>query len=135
METERPRLLLGCIHLRDLSDVSLLLVSGLSATTANLDWSIRLRQIPKYKIAAPPPELATHFPEDKFLKAQQYGAAKARFSIVSGLINQLLDTAFLVLDVYPKTWILAGTILARFGYDESYEVSPIILVSEMEVRI
>ncbi|KAG8994527.1 hypothetical protein FRB94_009824 [Tulasnella sp. JGI-2019a] len=81
------------------------------------------RQFSMYKISAPPPELVEHFPSDKFLKGQKYGAAKARFSIVSGFINQIIETAFIHFDIYAMTWALAGSILQRFGFHGNYEIS------------
>ncbi|KAG8849646.1 hypothetical protein FRB96_000672 [Tulasnella sp. 330] len=82
---------------------------------------LTFRQYSNYKIAAPPPELVEHFPEDKFLKGQKYGAAKAKFSVISGFVNQIIETAFIYYDIYPMTWALAGGVLSRLGYHGNYE--------------
>lgn len=82
----------------------------------------RYRQYPNYSKPKPPPELAAHFPDDKFKEGQKYGASKAKFSAFSLLYNQIIESAVIVFDVYPKFWTLAGVLLAKFGYDSSYEV-------------
>lgn len=52
---------------------------------------------------------------ETFDKSQAYGRAKAKFSFVSGLFNQLKSIAVLYFNVYPIVWGVAGTILARYA--------------------
>ncbi|KAG8908271.1 hypothetical protein FRB99_007804 [Tulasnella sp. 403] len=82
-----------------------------------------LRQYPNYSRPAPPPELAEHFPPEKFAQGQKYGASKAKFSAFSLFFEQVFGTALIWFDVYPKTWKIAGDILAKAGYSQSYEIT------------
>lgn len=57
-----------------------------------------------------------------FASSQRYGRDKARFSFVSGIIRQLLDSALIHYGVYATAWTLAGKATAHFGYGPEYEV-------------
>jgi STE24 endopeptidase len=46
---------------------------------------------------------------------QAYGRAKAKFSFISGLFNQIKSLAVLQLNVYPLVWAVAGSLLARYA--------------------
>ena len=46
---------------------------------------------------------------------QAYGRAKAKYGLVSGLIGQIQNTAFIYYDVLPKLWSLTGSWLLRFA--------------------
>lgn len=88
----------------------------------------RLRQYPLYSKTAPPAELSAHIDSATFAKSQQYGRDKARFSIISGLIHQVLDTVGLHFGIYAFAWESAGHVIARFGYGPEYEVRLVVTV-------
>ncbi|KIJ40265.1 hypothetical protein M422DRAFT_32316 [Sphaerobolus stellatus SS14] len=81
-----------------------------------------LRQYPNYSKTKPPPALANHFTADVFAKSQNYGRDKAKFSLVSGIYSQLLETAILFFGGYAWAWGAAGSVLAYFGYGPEYEI-------------
>ena len=83
----------------------------------------RLRQFPLYSKDEPPAILAAHITPEVFKKSQQYGRDKAKFSLVSGLYKQCLDSAILQLGFYAWSWSVAGKILLNAGYGPEYEVS------------
>lgn len=64
---------------------------------------------------APPAVLAKEVTPDTFAKSQRYGRAKALFSIVDGLWDQIQNVALLHFDVLPKVWSLTGDWLLRFA--------------------
>ncbi|KAI5121524.1 hypothetical protein M0805_002584 [Coniferiporia weirii] len=80
------------------------------------------RQYPLYSKDAPPVELAPHIDAVAFSNSQRYGRDKARFSFVSGLIRQLLDSALIHVGMYATAWTLAGRATAHFGYGPQYEI-------------
>jgi STE24 endopeptidase len=85
----------------------------------------RLRQYPLYSKLAPPSVLAEHFKIDVFEKSQKYGKHKAKFSIVSGLYKQVIDTLQLASGVYyPWAWSASGQLLGLAGYGPEYLVCP-----------
>ncbi|KAH8111655.1 peptidase family M48-domain-containing protein [Phellopilus nigrolimitatus] len=67
-------------------------------------------------------ELAPHIEATAFANSQVYGRDKARFSFVSGLFRQALDSAMIHFGVYAWAWALAGSTIARFGYGPQYEI-------------
>ncbi|KAI0298335.1 metalloendopeptidase [Multifurca ochricompacta] len=82
-----------------------------------------LRQYPLYSKPAPPAVLADHFSPEVFNKSQKYGKHKAKFSIVSGLYKQFIDTLQLASGVYyPWVWTVSGQLLGRAGYGPEYLV-------------
>lgn len=56
-----------------------------------------------------------HLPLADVNVLQEYGRAKAKFSFVSGLFNQVKSLAVLYFNVYPLVWGAAGTVLARYA--------------------
>ena len=85
----------------------------------------RLRQYPLYSKPAPPSVLAEHFSIEVFEKSQKYGKHKAKFSIVSGLYKQVIDTLQLASGVYyPWAWSASGRLLGLAGYGPEYLVCP-----------
>lgn len=84
-----------------------------------------VRQYPLYNKTEPPAVLAAHFgPEtDTFQKSQKYGKDKAKFSIISGLYKQCIDSAMLQYGFYAWAWATGGRIMTSFGYGGDYEVS------------
>lgn len=93
--------------------------------------SLRLRQYPLYSKTEPPAALAGHFKPEVFAKSQAYGRDKARFSLVSGIFKQCLDSALLHYGLYAWTWSLAGTTIAKLGYTPEYEVRTNVLTHVM----
>lgn len=75
-----------------------------------------------YSKQSPPDALAHKFSSNVFEKSQVYGRDKARFSLISSAYDQTLEVLFLYYDAQAWAWTLAGSILARYGY-EDYEVS------------
>ncbi|KAI9438345.1 peptidase family M48-domain-containing protein [Lactarius indigo] len=87
-----------------------------------------LRQYPLYSKPAPPSVLAEHFAPDVFEKSQKYGKHKAKFSIVSGLYKQVIDTLQLASGVYyPWAWSASGRLLGLAGYGPEYLISQSVL--------
>jgi STE24 endopeptidase len=48
-------------------------------------------------------------------RQQAYGRAKAKFSFVSQIFNQIKSLAVLYFNVYPIVWGIAGTVVARYA--------------------
>lgn len=82
----------------------------------------RIRQYPLYNKMAPPDVLTAHFKGDTFAKSQRYGKDKAKFSIVSGLLKQAIDSALIQYGLYAWSWTLGGVIIAKLGYGPEYQV-------------
>ena len=119
MENLRSGFHLGRDPIRVLPLVRLLFFLSLMR---GLTLSNRLRQYPLYSKPAPPAVLAEHFKADVFEKSQKYGKDKAKFSLVSGLLKQCLDSAMLQYGFYAWSWDMGGRIIARLGYGPQYEV-------------
>lgn len=84
----------------------------------------RLRQYPLYSKTEPPALLAEHFTPEVFNKSQKYGKHKAKYSLVSGLYRQILDTVQIQSGLfYPWAWKAAGQVIGYFGYGPEYQVS------------
>ena len=84
-----------------------------------------LRQYPLYSKPTPPAVLADHFTPQVFEKSQKYGKHKAKFSIVSGLYKQFIDTLQLASCLYyPWAWKASGQLLGLAGYGSEYLVCP-----------
>ncbi|KEP46996.1 CAAX prenyl protease [Rhizoctonia solani 123E] len=81
------------------------------------------RQFPNYSRPHPPTALKSHFTDEVFNKSQRYGKDKARFSLVSKLYSQLLETGMITLGAFPWAWKVSGSLLARFGYGPEYEIT------------
>jgi len=82
----------------------------------------RLRQYPLYSKTSPPEVLAGHFDATAFKKSQNYGRDKAKFSLVTGLFKQALDSAMLHYGLYAFAWEMGARMIAYFGYGSEYEV-------------
>lgn len=85
-------------------------------------FALSLRQYPLYSKTSPPEVLAEHFDGDAFQKSQNYGRDKAKFSLITGLLKQAIDSAILHYGLYASAWDLSGWIIAYFGYGSKYEV-------------
>jgi STE24 endopeptidase len=58
----------------------------------------------------------THpIPLTRAYRQQAYGRAKAKFSFVSQIFNQIKSLATLYFNVYPIVWGIAGTVVARYA--------------------
>jgi STE24 endopeptidase len=88
-----------------------------------------LRQYPLYSKLEPPEVLAEHFSPEVFQKSQKYGKDKAKFSLVSGILKQALDSLLIHYGFYAWSWAIAGGLLARFGYGAQYEITQSIVFS------
>jgi STE24 endopeptidase len=89
-------------------------------------FTLRLRQYPNYSKTEPPAALAKHFTPDVFAKSQAYGRDKAKFSLVSGLYSQVLETAIIYYGGYAWAWDVAGKALGRLGYGPEYQVRNVL---------
>lgn len=83
----------------------------------------RLRQFPLYSKEQPPPVLEAHFKAETFKKSQVYGKDKAKFSLVSGILKQVVDSAFMQFGLVAWSWSVGGWIVGKLGYGPEYEVS------------
>jgi STE24 endopeptidase len=81
-----------------------------------------LRQYPLYSKTSPPEVLAGHFDDGAFQKSQNYGRDKAKFSLVTGLLKQALDSAMLHYGLYAFAWDIGGRMTTYLGYGSEYEV-------------
>lgn len=77
--------------------------------------------------SAPPKVLSSEIDQETFDKSQAYGRAKARFSLIDGLLTQICDIAFIQFDVLPKLWSWSGDFLlkwapARFSGEISHSI-------------
>jgi len=82
-----------------------------------------LRQYPLYSKPTPPAVLADHFKPEAFEKSQKYGKHKAKYSIVSGLYRQFIDTLQIASGLYyPWAWSASGQLLGLAGYGPEYLV-------------
>ena len=66
-----------------------------------------------------------------FKKSQEYGKDKAKFSLVAGLLKQVIDTAFIRYGLMAWSWTTGGWIISKFGFGPEYEVS---VVSRLQAR-
>lgn len=83
-----------------------------------------LRQYPLYSKTEPPALLAEHFTPEVFNKSQKYGKHKAKFSLVSGLYRQVLDTVQIQSGLfYPWAWKAAGQVIGYFNYGPEYQIT------------
>lgn len=76
---------------------------------------LTMRQFRVLQRPAPPAVLAKEVTDEKFQKSQAYGRAKAKFSLVEGLIDQVQNLAFIHFDVLPKVWEWTGNLLLEYG--------------------
>ncbi|KAI9068966.1 hypothetical protein FKP32DRAFT_1587294 [Trametes sanguinea] len=93
-----------------------------SWTVCLFESYLLLRQFPLYSKTEPPPVLAEHFKPDTFKKSQAYGKDKAKFSLVSGLYKQIVDSLFLHYGLMAWSWTVGGRIIAKLGYGPEYEI-------------
>lgn len=91
------------------------LIIGFSVGQFVLESFLTLRQYRVLQAPKPPAVLAKEINQDTFDKSQAYGRAKAKFSVVTGLIGQLQNLAFIHYDVLPKIWSWTGDLLLRWA--------------------
>jgi STE24 endopeptidase len=91
------------------------LILGFSVGQYLLESFLTLRQYRILKKTEPPAVLAKEVTRETFDKSQDYGRAKARFEIVSGLWAQIQNIAFIQLDVLPKLWSWTGDLLLKWA--------------------
>ncbi|KAF9730794.1 peptidase family M48 [Paraphaeosphaeria minitans] len=91
------------------------LVIGFSLAEFALENWLLFRQYRVLQRDRVPKALEHEIDRPTFDKSQAYGRAKAKFSFVSGVFNQLKSIAVLHFNVYPVVWGVAGTILARYA--------------------
>lgn len=94
-----------------------------TAHDAHISPLCSLRQYPLYSKPTPPAVLSDHFTPEVYEKSQKYGKHKAKFSIVSGLYRQFIDTLQLASGLYyPWVWRASGQLLDLAGYGLEYQV-------------
>ncbi|VDC05236.1 unnamed protein product [Peniophora sp. CBMAI 1063] len=104
------------------------LVLGFSWAVCIFESYLLIRQFPLYNKTAPPPALADHFTPEVFAKSQTYGRDKAKFSFVSTIYKQLIDTVQLASGLYyPWAWSASGSALQLFGYGPEYQISQSVI--------
>ncbi|RKF76496.1 CAAX prenyl protease 1 [Golovinomyces cichoracearum] len=89
------------------------LILGFSITQYLFEGFLSLRQYKVLKQTHPPKVLQKEVSQEVFDKSQAYGRAKAKFGLVSGLLGQIQNTAFINYDILPKLWTLTGSWLIR----------------------
>jgi len=99
-----------------------LYVQAFSWSVCLFESYLLLRQYPLYSKKTPPPVLAEHFSAEVFEKSQLYGKDKAKFSIVSGLYRQILDTLMIQYGLYAWAWDVGGQLVGKFGYGPEYQI-------------
>ncbi|KAI1784835.1 peptidase family M48-domain-containing protein [Ganoderma leucocontextum] len=82
-----------------------------------------LRQFPLYSKTEPPAALKDHFKEGVFKKSQTYGKDKAKFSLVSGLYKQVVDSILMQFGLVAWSWKAGGWIVGKLGYGPEYEIT------------
>lgn len=88
---------------------------------------LTFRQYRVLQRPSPPAVLSKEVSPDVFTKSQAYGRAKAKFTIIEGLWEQVQNLAFLHFDVLPKLWSWTGSLLldyapARFSGEISHSI-------------
>jgi len=91
------------------------LIMGFSVGHYLFESFLTMRQYRVLQRPQPPAVLAKEVTPENFAKSQAYGRAKAKFSIVEGLWDQIQNLAFIHFDVLPKLWSFTGDILLRFA--------------------
>ncbi|KAH6611428.1 hypothetical protein Trco_001448 [Trichoderma cornu-damae] len=91
------------------------LILGFSVGQFAFESFLTLRQYRVLQQPKPPAVLAKEVSKDTFDKSQAYGRAKAQFSLVSGLWGQVVNFAFVQLDVMPKLWSWTGHLLLKYA--------------------
>jgi STE24 endopeptidase len=90
-----------------------------------IEMYLRFRQYKLYALTEVPAAIRAliDLPKDKFVKSQQYNAAKSRFAFVSGAFELALSLATLYFGVMPFVWQQALHVGSRlFGIDETNEI-------------
>ncbi|KAG9244961.1 putative CAAX prenyl protease 1 [Calycina marina] len=91
------------------------LLVGFSLGQFIFESFLSFRQYQVLKQTHPPKVLKDEVSQEVFDKSQAYGRAKAKYGLVSGLIGQIQNTAFIYYDVLPKLWFLTGSWILRFA--------------------
>ena len=63
-----------------------------------------------------------HFKADVFDKSQTYGKDKAKFSLISGLYKQVVDSILMQFGLVAWSWKAGGWTVGKLGYGPEYEV-------------
>ena len=88
---------------------------------------LRLRQFPLYSKTEPPAALKDHFKEEVFKKSQTYGKDKAKFSLISGLFKQVVDSILMQFGLVAWSWKAGGWIVGKLGYGPEFEVRVLVV--------
>ncbi|KAH3916088.1 hypothetical protein HBI56_038140 [Parastagonospora nodorum] len=91
------------------------LVVGFSLAEFTLENWLLFRQYRVLQRTSVPKALNKEIDTETFDKSQAYGRAKAKFSFVSQIFNQIKSLAVLYFNVYPIVWGIAGTVVARYA--------------------
>ncbi|KAH5476988.1 hypothetical protein HBI67_057060 [Parastagonospora nodorum] len=91
------------------------LVVGFSLAEFTLENWLLFRQYRVLQRTSVPKALNKEIDTGTFDKSQAYGRAKAKFSFVSQIFNQIKSLAVLYFNVYPIVWGIAGTVVARYA--------------------
>ncbi|OAL06741.1 CaaX prenyl protease [Phaeosphaeriaceae sp. SRC1lsM3a] len=91
------------------------LVVGFSLAEFALENWLLFRQYRVLQRTSVPKALNKEIDTETFDKSQAYGRAKAKFSFISQIFNQIKSLAVLYFNVYPIVWGVAGTVIARYA--------------------
>ncbi|WOO77532.1 putative CAAX prenyl protease 1 [Vanrija pseudolonga] len=94
-------------------------VIWLSSLQTAWELYVDRRQVPKFSIPFPPPELKDHLKKDTFKKAQSYGRDKLNYSIAHTVYSFAVGLAFVYFGVFASTWDSVARFMARVGIASS----------------
>lgn len=92
-----------------------------------LETYLRARQHALFAVTTLPREVSGLVAQDKFLKAQAYGAAKSRFAFVTTAFELALTLAVLLGGLMPRVWALSLDVAEAIGLDASGEITRSLL--------
>ncbi|CBX90409.1 similar to CaaX prenyl protease [Plenodomus lingam JN3] len=90
-------------------------VVGFSLAEFALENWLLFRQYRVLQRTTVPKALNKEIDQETFDKSQKYGRAKAKFSFISGIYNQIKHIATIYFNLYPFVWSVAGSVIARYA--------------------
>lgn len=91
------------------------LIIGFSFSQYLLQTYLSYRQYRVLCRTVRPKALTAEIDQETYDKSQAYGRAKARFGFISSVISQSQDFAILYYNVFPWSWRVTGSWVARFA--------------------
>ncbi|KAK9465197.1 peptidase family M48-domain-containing protein [Lipomyces arxii] len=87
------------------------MILGFSTAQYLFETYLSMRQYRVLQRESPPKALDGAIELETFTKSQTYSRAKAKFGFFSNAYSFLLDSSFLIYNVLPKFWDVAGTVI------------------------